>query len=110
MFSISDYSTQQLSDRSDKQQDYQQQQQQSVSQQKQQKLGLMDDQSVVGSKDHSSPSDFSLKLVSYELNDFCNFVHGFSGDVKGAEFVVPFFSGSQPLALKSSSNDNFFLK
>ena len=68
MFSISDYSTQQLSDRSDKQQDYQQQQQQSVSQQKQQKLGLMDDQSVVGSKDHSSPSDFSLKLVSYELN------------------------------------------
>jgi len=55
-----DYSTQQLSDRSDKQQDYQQQQQQSVSQQKQQKLGLMDDQSVVGSKDHSSPSDFSL--------------------------------------------------
>merc|ERR1712223_1040625 len=55
-----DYSTQQLSDRSDKQ-DYQQQQQQQ-SQQKQ-KLGLMDDQSVVGSpKDHSS--DFSPSLSS----------------------------------------------
>ena len=87
MFSISDYSTQQLSDRSDKQQDYQQQQQQSVSQQKQQKLGLMDDQSVVGSKDHSSPSDFSLKLVSYELNHFCHFVHGFSGDVKNSHKI-----------------------
>ena len=86
-FSISDYSTQQLSDRSDKQQDYQQQQQQSVSQQKQQKLGLMDDQSVVGSKDHSSPSDFSLKLVSYELNHFCHFVHGFSGDVKNSHKI-----------------------
>ena len=53
---ISDYSTQQLSDRSDKQ-DYQQQQQQ---QKQKQKLGVMDDQSVVGNKDHSS--DFSPSL------------------------------------------------
>ena len=45
---ISDYSTQQLSDRSDKQ-DYQQQ------------FGLMDDQSVVGTPDHPS-SDFSPSL------------------------------------------------
>ena len=54
-----------------------------------------------------------LSYLFIILCDFTIFFLIFFEDLKlkittdyGAEFVVPFFSGSQPLALKSSSNSH----